>query len=78
MLSEESIVLDRVTQAADLLSKIVSAVVHMVQSLRDLAILLIIVVELNRARVDVRVLVLPHVLLGLERLELLASHGDGL
>lgn len=73
MLCKERIVLDGVTKAANLLSQIVSAIIHVMETLSNLTILHSVVVELKWAWVDVRVLPLPNVLLSLEHLELLAS-----
>ena len=59
VLCEEGIVLDRVAEAADLLGELVSAVVHQVEGLGDIIILCLVVIELDRARVDIAVLHLP-------------------
>ena len=78
VLSEECIVLDRVAKSTNLFSKIISAVIHVVKGLRNILIKTSIIVELNRARVDIGVLCFPYVLSGLEGLELLAGKLDRL
>ena len=59
VLCEEGVVLDRVAQATDLLSELVSAVIHQVEGLSDIIVLSLVVIELDRARIDIAVLHLP-------------------
>lgn len=70
MLSEQSIVLDGVAKAADFFSQVVSAIVHQVNCLRDLLVLCLIMVELDRAWVDIAILHFPGVQIGLKSLVL--------
>ena len=72
VLCEEGIVLDRVAEAADLLGELVSAVIHQVEGLGDIIILSLVVIELDRARVDIAVFHLPDTQLVFEGLELRA------
>ena len=72
VLCEEGIVLDRVAEAADLLGELVSAVIHQVEGLGDIIILCLVVIELDRARVDIAVFHLPDTQLVFEGLELRA------
>lgn len=72
VLGEERIVLDGVTEATDFFGQIVGAIVHKVERLSDLTVLLIVVVELDRTRVNVVVLLFPGAQLGPECLVLIA------
>lgn len=73
MLSEESIVLDRVAEATNLVSEIIGLIVHEVESLSDLLVLLFVVIELNWTWVDIAVSHFPGLELSLEGLELSAA-----
>ena len=59
VLSEERVILDRVAETADLLSKVIGAVVHDVKALSDLTVQFLIVIELDGAWVSVSVLGSP-------------------
>lgn len=65
MLSKERVVLDRVAKTTNLFSQVIGTVVHDVENLCDITIQLLVVVELDRARVYVGILPLPGMLLGL-------------
>ena len=70
VLSEEGIVLDGVTEATNLLGELVSAVIHQVEGLGDVIILSLVVIELDRAGVDIAVFHLPGTQIVFEGLEL--------
>ena len=76
VLRKQRVVLDRVAQATDLLSQVVRVVEHQVDGLGDFTVLLLVVGELDRARVDVAVDPLPGAHLLLERLELDARQAE--
>ena len=71
--AEQSIVLDGVAEAANLVYEVVRLIVHEVECLGDLTVFSFVVVELDRAWVDIAVSPFPSFDLVFERLELRAG-----
>lgn len=69
VLCEESVVLDRVAETTDLLSKVVTLLIHLVERLGDCTIFAGVMVELDWTWIDVAVIDLPLVSTGFESLE---------
>ena len=72
VLSEQAVVLNWVAKTTNLLREVIRLVVHEMQGAGDIFVLVDIIVELNRARVDVVIFHFPGAELSLEGLELRA------